>query len=152
MPRLCRLSAEPRHQSWKPTHSRRSSSTRATDDVGHCYRHPYLLHLKLLDLTWSTSLSMRAPMAIYPKKLQINTPYTRSKLGGIFGDERISGSREGLYPDGDHVIFFVTLDKGNSNPSVSYEDYFSDGLFHWENQSTQACRATNRLRIQRQSG
>lgn len=77
-------------------------------------------------------------MAIDPKKLQINTPYTRAELSGIFGDERISGSREGLYPDGDHVIFFVTLDKENRDPSVSYEDYFFDGLFHWESQSTQA--------------
>ena len=50
-------------------------------------------------------------MAIDPKLLRLNSSYSRAELGDIFGDEKIASSREGLYPDGDRVIFFVTLDK-----------------------------------------
>lgn len=77
-------------------------------------------------------------MAIDPKLLRLNSSYSRAELGDIFGDEKIASSREGLYPDGDRVIFFVTLDKEDRDQTVSYEDYFADGLFYWESQSTQA--------------
>ena len=77
-------------------------------------------------------------MAIDPKLLRLNSSYSRAELGDIFGDEKIASSREGLYPDGDRVIFFVTLDKEDRDQTVSYEDYFADGLFFWESQSTQA--------------
>ena len=77
-------------------------------------------------------------MAIDPKLLRLNSFYSRAELGDIFGDEKIASSREGLYPDGDRVIFFVTLDKEDRDQTVSYEDYFADGLFYWQSQSTQA--------------
>ena len=80
-------------------------------------------------------------------QFNLGSPYTRTSIGNVLNDPRISKSREGIITAGNSILLFVTLDKTKqTNSKLQYNDFFEGNLFHWDSQTTQSI---NTPRIQK---
>lgn len=75
--------------------------------------------------------------------LEIGKPYTRNELGIIL-DEKIAGTREGIfYCKGGNIgstLLFVNLNKEGRKEHLQFNDYFEDDFFHWDSQPKQSIK------------
>jgi hypothetical protein len=71
--------------------------------------------------------------------LTIGSSYSKKDLSGIFHDDTISLVREGRYTlkPFNSVLLFVDLEKTEKEERFHFNDYFDDGFFHWDSQTTQ---------------
>jgi len=82
----------------------------------------------------------------FESPLELHCTYTRSQIFAALGhysliDKKTTGSREGVLhlPEKKADLFFITLNKTEEHysPTTMYKDYaISEGLFHWQSQST----------------
>ena len=88
-------------------------------------------------------------MTITPSQVSIGNLYSRQTLANLFEEQNIATSREGWYmrEGNDYVPFFVTLDKTKADPRVAYNDFFEDGVFHWESQNQIAINSPRILKV-----
>lgn len=71
--------------------------------------------------------------------LAVGNAYSKKDLSEIFEDDNIATVREGRYSlkKNDSVLLFVDLIKTGKEERFHFDDYFVDGFFHWDSQTTQ---------------
>lgn len=71
--------------------------------------------------------------------LRVGDAYTKKDLASIFTDDNITLVREGRYSlkKFESVLLFVDLEKAGKDERFHFNDFFDDGFFHWDSQTTQ---------------
>lgn len=82
-------------------------------------------------------------MAIVPTLGRIGSSYSRVEPVKLLRVDRISCSREGLYPDGDRIIFLSPSIRKTKTQTFRASIIFASGVFHWESQITQSPHQKN---------
>ncbi|NDR58329.1 DUF3427 domain-containing protein [Aliiruegeria sabulilitoris] len=89
-------------------------------------------------------------MPISPELLELGRSYSRAELAELFVIPNLKTSREGPFSPKpyNHVLFFVTLDKqAQQDKTKKYDDYFDDGVFHWDSPSNRRADHPSIIRI-----
>jgi hypothetical protein len=71
--------------------------------------------------------------------LTLGNSYSKKDLSNIFNDDTIKLVREGRYTlkQFNSVLLFVDLEKAEKEERFHFNDYFDEGFFHWDSQTTQ---------------